>query len=96
MSLLKPGYIVKISNSQYPETTGVIIDSTQNGLICFNVDDNKRPMFYRVDLSKTNYQPVDGKTINHTDFMDLKKAILQYYHINKDNHDEIKLLDNIL
>ena len=93
---LKAGYIIKVSDTNHPETTGVIIESKPDNLICFNTDMDKRPMFYKVNLQNSNFNLDNNKTINHSDYSDLKKALLQYFHIHKNNQDEIKMLNNVI
>jgi hypothetical protein len=96
MNSFKPGYIIKVSDNNFPETTGVIIDSKPDNLICFNTDIDKRPVFYQVNLQNSQFQLDNNKTINHEDYNELKHSLLQYFNIHKDNQDEIKILDNIM
>jgi hypothetical protein len=95
MNSLKVGNIIKVSDSANPDTVGVIIDVNKNNLICFNIDQNKNPIFYKVDLDHVVFSLENG-SINSPNFMDIKKAILQYYHSHKDNKDEIKVLKKII
>ena len=38
----------------------------------------------------------ENGNINTPNFIDIKKAILKYYHIHKDNKDEVKVLKKIM
>jgi len=95
MNSLKVGNIIKVSDSNNPDTVGAIIDVNKNNLICFNIDQNKNPMFYKVDLDHVVFSFENGN-INTPNFIDIKKAILKYYHIHKDNKDEVKVLKKIM
>ncbi len=96
MNSFKAGYIIKVSDSSHPETSGVIIDANPSLVTCFNCDIDRKPIFYQVNLAKANYRLDNNKTINHSDYQDLKKAILQYYHVHKDNQQEVKMLQKVL
>jgi hypothetical protein len=96
MNSFKAGYIIKVSDSLHPETSGVIIDGNQSQVTCFNCDVDRKPIFYQVNLAKANYRFDNNKTINHSDYQHLKKAILQYYHVHKDNQQEVKMLQRVL
>jgi hypothetical protein len=96
MNSFKAGYIIKVSDSSHPETSGVIIDGNQSQVTCFNCDADRKPIFYQVNLAKANYRFDNNKTINHSDYEHLKKAILQYYHVHKDNQQEVKMLQKVL
>ncbi len=95
MNSLKVGSIIKVSDQNEPDTIGVIIDVSKNNLICFNIDQNKNPVFYKVDLSQVSYSLENGN-INTLQFLDIKVALLKYYHIHKDNKDEIKVLQKVM
>ena len=96
MNSFKPGYIIKISDTQLPETSGVIIDTKPDNLICFNTDIDKNPVFYQVDRQNSNCSLDNNKTINHDEFSNLKQALLQYFHIHRGNPNEIQMLGTVM
>lgn len=103
---LKAGNIIKIFNKSdnvqeqqnLEEIIGVIIDinKASNLLICFNLNNENQPFFYQVNLDTSNYEVENNKNINHIDFLNIKKALLKYYHLHKDNKDEVKVLTKIM
>ncbi len=96
MNSFKPGYIIKISDTNLPETSGVIIDTKPDNLICFNTDIDKNPVFYQVDRSTSNCHLDNNKTINHDEYSNIKQALLQYFHIHRGNPNEIKMLGTVM
>ncbi len=95
MNSLKVGSIIRVSDRNEPDTIGVIIDLSKNNLICFNIDQNKNPVFYKVDLDQVSYSLENGN-INSLQFLDIKKALLKYYNVHKDNKDEIRVLQKVM
>ena len=96
MTSFRPGYIIKISDSTHADVTGVIVNVSNNNLICFNIDPNNNPIFFQIDLDKTNYS-YDGKNnIRQEEYTHLKKELLKYYNLHKVNEKEVKILSKVM
>ena len=66
MNNFKPGYIIKLSNEEHPEITGVVVNGNKDNVICFNTDKNQKPVFYQVNLQDpASKLELNNKTINN-------------------------------
>ena len=97
MNNFKPGYIIKLSNEEHPEITGVVVNCNKDNVICFNTDNNQKPVFYQVNLQDpASKLELNNKTINNPEYNSLKQALLKYYNNNKHNETDIKILESLM
>ena len=94
MNSLRPGYIIKILDSDQG-SSGVIVNVSMEHLIYFRLNHNHEPTFSRVD-DWQRYQIHKTGQINQHEYTELKKALHKYYHQHKSSPDEVKILEEVM
>jgi len=94
MSSLKPGYIIKILDSDQG-SSGVIVSVSMENLIYFKFNHHQEPTFAGID-DWQRYQIKKTGQINQHEYSELKKALHKYYHQHKGSPDEVGILADVM